>query len=231
MQIAGEEVFFPLGLGNNWGKLRIGLRCCAYSIAGMQDAMQLTNVNYNDFRIGAALCNGRQGFFTPGATDTFGIYGGQATGYPTVLSTAAIPWSVSVAGGYTFFQRQGANTQHTVRSNSTGSITVRSYISTNVYWSPLYFDFDRVTTSGSIVYSLFARTTAQIATVPNTSFAEFFTGMNITTAPTNTTNVANTVQTTAYLGTANYFDTLSIFCNSTANFILEISHVAVARQL
>jgi hypothetical protein len=231
MQVAGEEVFFPLGFGNNWGKLRIGLRCYAYSTAGMQDAVTLGVVNYNDFRIGAAVCNGSQGFFTPGATDVVGIYGGTANGFPTVISVAAIPYSVSVANGYIFFQRQGANTQHVARTNSTGSLTVRSYISTNVYWSLLYFDFDRVTTSGSIVSSLFGRTTAQIATVPNASFAEFLAGMNTTTTPANMTNIGNLPQTTAYAGTLNYFDTVSIFCNATANFVLDISHVAVARQL
>lgn len=229
LQLAGEEIFFPMRIANNWSKLRIGLRCYIQLIAASEDAKQLTNLNYNNQRIGVGLCNGTQGFLHPNPTDVIALYNGAGDGVIFNLVTAAVPYTSAQCNGYTFFQNQGNTPQHTPKLNSVGSFTVRHYNTGRIFYVPFYYDFDRVTTPGSLVVSVFARTAAQVATVPNTTFDTFMTGMFTNGTPASTTNLGSTVLTVAYTGTLNYFDTLSVFSNCTANSVLEIGTLAVAR--
>lgn len=222
LQVAGEEVYFPLKMGNNWQTLRVGVLLSLNCVTGSNGL----NTVY-----GVSICRGTKGFYDPAPDDCFAyILGGYPTaGNPALgsIDTTAIPYTVSLTSGGCLYQKRIGYSAATTSANS-GCIFPIDWYQPHDYLSAFYIDFDRATTAGSMRALLWAPVSVANARV-NKTYPQFLSDMG-TASPANMGNPASSTPVSlVYAGTANIFDTVSVFSNITANAVMNVAGVAVAR--
>ena len=222
LQIAGEEVYFPLRFGNNWQSLRVGVLFSSVCV-GLDNNQG--DVGLNRTIYGVSVCRGYKGYFDPSPDDCFAMWPGKFAATIGLLSTAAIPYAANFNNGVCLAQKHSAYSVYSEIGNNTACFLV-DWFQQHQSLSAFYYDFDRATTPGSMRGLLYAPSTVADARV-HRSYQQFIIDMS-TPAPVNTNNPAP-VQALVYAGTANIFDTVSLFTNVTASSVWHVAAVAVIR--
>jgi hypothetical protein len=218
LQIAGEEVYFPLKMGNNWGKIRIGVMVTFGKLYVTQATFPL--------KIGASVCKGNKGFFHPSPVICFATSIGAHPCY--ILSASGTPTAGRFWTGTTMWKKNALSTSNVTAGASTAYSLSDWETPGHQVISALYFDFDRVTTASTMTATFYAPVSDVNARV-NIPTATFISNVQGGSTPSSTSSIgAPTISMTT---AESDLDTITLFCSETTGPVMNVYGICVARLI
>jgi len=220
LQIAGEEVYFPLKMGNNWGKIRIGVMLTFNKL--------YTTTSTFPLKIGTAVCLGNKGFFHPAPDSCFA---GTLGAHPSFILAppTGTPAVARFTTGATLWRKDALGARYVSAANATGYVLSDWQTPGHQVISAVYFDFDRVTTASTMTANFFAPVSDPNARV-NIPTTTFISNTQSGSTPSSTSNLNGTT-TFAMTSSDLVLDTVTIFCSETAGLAMNVYGICVARLI